>query len=109
MFAACEETDTVVNMHIGSSSKLTTTSADAPIAVWCALTAQNAQSAFVDWLTSGKLAQFASLRIAFSEGQVGWIPFMAERLDSIWDRYDMYDMKMRERIPERPSSYIKDR
>ena len=109
MFAACEETETVVNMHIGSSSKLTTTSADAPIAVWCALTAQNAQSAFVDWLTSGKLAQFSSLRIAFSEGQVGWIPFMAERLDSIWDRYDMYDMKMRERIPERPSSYIKDR
>ena len=29
-FAACEETGVVVNMHIGSSSKMPSTSADAP-------------------------------------------------------------------------------
>lgn len=109
LFDACQETETVVNMHVGSASKLTTTSADAPIAVWCALTAQNAQAAFVDWLTSGKLVQFPDLKIALSEGQVGWIPFMSERIDSVWERYDMYEKGMRERIPERPSSYIKDR
>jgi len=29
-FRACEETKTVINMHIGSSSKMPSTSADAP-------------------------------------------------------------------------------
>jgi predicted TIM-barrel fold metal-dependent hydrolase len=106
MFAACEETETVVNMHVGSASKLTTTSADAPIAVWAALTVQNAQAGLVDWLCSGVLARFPTLRIAFSEGQVGWMPFMLERLDSIWERSEVYEKGMRDRIPERPGSYI---
>ena len=109
VWAACQETETVVNMHIGSSSKLTTTSADAPILVWVALTSLNAQSALVDWLSSGLLARFPTLRIAFSEGQVGWMPFMLERIDSAWERSDSYDKTAKERIPERPSSYIPGR
>ena len=32
-FAACEETDTVVNLHIGSSSTFPMTSLDAPLIV----------------------------------------------------------------------------
>ena len=108
-FTACQETATVINMHIGSSSKLTTTSADAPILVWVALTSQNAQSALVDWLASGILARYPTLKIALSEGQVGWMPFMLERLDSAWERGDSYDKTMRVKIPERPSSYIKGR
>ena len=35
---ACEETGTVINMHIGSSSKMPSTSADAPPAVGSTLT-----------------------------------------------------------------------
>src|SRR4029077_11932172 len=44
LFRACQETETVINMHVGSASKLTTTSDDAPVPVWVALTAQNAQA-----------------------------------------------------------------
>ena len=33
LFAACQETDTVVNMHIGSSSRAPSTSDDAPLLV----------------------------------------------------------------------------
>jgi predicted TIM-barrel fold metal-dependent hydrolase len=109
LFAACDETATVVNMHVGSASKLTTTSDDAPIAVWAALTVQNAQAAFVDWLCSGVLAKYPGLKIAFSEGQVGWMPFMMERLDSIWERSDSYDKNMRTTIPQRPSDYVPGR
>ena len=109
MFQACQETETVINMHVGSASKLTTTSDDAPVPVWVALTAQNAQASMVDWLVSGKLAQFPSLRLAFSEGQVGWMPFMLERLDSIWKRGDSYDRDLRVRLPRPPSTYIEGR
>ena len=44
-FAACEETDTVVNLHIGSSSSFPMTSLDAPRAVSLALTYQGASHA----------------------------------------------------------------
>ena len=41
-FDACNETGTVINMHIGSSSKMPSTSADAPPAVGSTLTFTNA-------------------------------------------------------------------
>jgi predicted TIM-barrel fold metal-dependent hydrolase len=108
-FAVCDDTDTVINMHIGSSSKLPMTSPDAPIAVAIALTAQNAEAAFADWLMSGKLSRFPNLRIAFSEGQAGWIPFVLERLESIWERSIRFERGLRERVPQPPSSYIPGR
>jgi predicted TIM-barrel fold metal-dependent hydrolase len=106
MFAACDETGTVVNMHIGSSSSVMTTSADAPLPVAMALTAVGASAALVDWLTSGVLARFSNLRIALSEGQVGWMPFILERVDSIWERASIWEPAFATRVPERPSSYL---
>ena len=50
LWEACSETDTVVTMHIGSSSSMPTTSDDAPLAVSMALNAQNAQGSLCDWV-----------------------------------------------------------
>ncbi len=108
-FAACEQTETVVSMHILSGSKPTITSADAPLLVALALSAQNAEASFADWLSSGKLAQFPNLRIAFSEGQAGWMPYLIERLDSAWERSITFDKTSREKLPDPPSSYIPGR
>ena len=60
-FAACEETDTVVCMHIGSSSKMPSTSADAPPAVGSTLTYMNAAMSLTDWLMSGIFERFPKL------------------------------------------------
>jgi predicted TIM-barrel fold metal-dependent hydrolase len=103
---ACEETGTVINQHIGSSSQLPITSPDAPVSVILALTTQNAQGAFTDWLLSGALAKHPGLKVALSESQVGWIPFILERIDRIWSYGDSIEPALRERLPERPSSYI---
>src|SRR5438874_2782009 len=84
VWAACEETSTVVNLHIGSLSTFPMTSLDAPRAVSLALTSQGAIHALADWLTSGVFDRFPRLTMALSEGQVGWIPFLLERLDSVW-------------------------
>jgi predicted TIM-barrel fold metal-dependent hydrolase len=105
LWDACDETDTVVNMHIGSSSTLPTTSADAPMEVVPAINSINSIRCFVDWLLSGHLVDRPYLRIALSEGQVGWMPFYMERVDSLWERGDSY-ADIRRRIPERPSSYV---
>jgi predicted TIM-barrel fold metal-dependent hydrolase len=107
LFAACEETDTVVNLHIGSSSTFPVTSGDAPRAVSLALTAQGSTHALADWLTSGVLERFSRLKMALSEGQVGWIPFLLERLDSVWHDRPGYGQLRHLSAP--PSSYMKDR
>jgi predicted TIM-barrel fold metal-dependent hydrolase len=106
-FSACQETDTVVNLHIGSSSSFPMTSLDAPRAVSLALTYQGASHALADWLTSGVLQRFARLKMALSEGQVGWIPFMLERLDSVWADRPVYGNI--EQLTSPPSSYMRDR
>lgn len=105
-FAACEETDTVVNMHIGSSSKMPSTSPDAPHAVGSTLTFSNSMGSLVDFLLSGLFVRFPRLRIAYSEGQVGWMPFVLDRADKLWahrhDSPDDYGIA----LPEPPSSYV---
>jgi predicted TIM-barrel fold metal-dependent hydrolase len=85
LFRACEETATVINMHIGSSSKMPSTSADAPAAVGSTLTYMNAAMSLTDWLMSGTFERFPDLKIAYSEGQIGWIPYVLERADKVWE------------------------
>jgi predicted TIM-barrel fold metal-dependent hydrolase len=85
-FRACEETDTVVCMHIGSSSKMPSTSTDAPAAVGSTLTFGNAMSSMADWLFSGWLEKLPRLKLAYSEGQIGWIPYILERADKVWEQ-----------------------
>jgi predicted TIM-barrel fold metal-dependent hydrolase len=84
-FRACAETGTVINMHIGSSSKMPSTSTDAPAAVGSTLTFGNAMSSLTDWLFSGWLARLPDLKLAYSEGQIGWIPYILERADNVWE------------------------
>lgn len=83
-FAACEQTGTVVNMHIGSSSKMPSTSRDAPAAVGSTVTFANSCFSLVDWLFSGVFTRFPGLTIAYSEGQIGWIPYVLHRADTVW-------------------------
>ena len=84
MFAACEESNTTIAMHIGSSSAMPTTADDAPLATSMSLYAQNAQGSLCDWVFSGTLARFPDIKLAYAESQVGWMPFQLERMDSVW-------------------------
>ncbi len=95
-------------MHIGSSSTNATTSVDAPDGVVMALTFSNSQSALVDWVLSGSLARFPNLKIAFSEGQVGWMPYVIERMDKVFLHSSSW-ANLDPAITELPSSYIPGR
>ncbi len=103
-FRACAETGTVVNMHIGSSSKMPSTSADAPAAVGSTLTFGNAMSSMTDWLFSGWLAKLPTLKLAYSEGQIGWIPYILERADNVWEENRAWG-GFGDKVPEPPSTY----
>ncbi len=70
-FAACEETATVICLHIGSGTKMPMTSPDAPLGVTVTIGYGNCMNSLADWLFSGKLAQFPGLRLLYAESQIG--------------------------------------
>jgi predicted TIM-barrel fold metal-dependent hydrolase len=86
-FQACSETNTVVCIHVGSSSQVPITSADAPAVLSAMLIQNNSYASLCDWLFSGIFMRFPNLKIAYSEGEIGWIPFLLERADWVWDRH----------------------
>jgi predicted TIM-barrel fold metal-dependent hydrolase len=103
-FAACQEARVTVNMHIGSSSRMPATSPDAPTGVAATLSFNNAMASMSDWLFSGKLVQFPELTLAYSEGQIGWIPYILERADTVWQEHRAW-ARTQELVPEPPSTY----
>jgi predicted TIM-barrel fold metal-dependent hydrolase len=105
-FAACAETDTVVCMHIGSSSRMPATSGDAPPAVAATLSFNNAMVSMADFLFSGVLVRFPRLKLAYSEGQIGWIPYALERADDVWQEHRAW-AGVRDVVPEPPSTYYR--
>ncbi|MEZ5182773.1 MAG: amidohydrolase family protein [Acidimicrobiales bacterium] len=102
--AACEDTETTINMHIGSSSRMPATSPDAPVAVAASLSFNNSMASLADWLFSGKLVQFPKLTLAYSEGQIGWLPYLLERVDDVWKEHRAWG-GVKDLIPEPPSMY----
>jgi predicted TIM-barrel fold metal-dependent hydrolase len=106
---ACESTETVINMHIGSSSKLPKTSADAPHLATSSIIHQKGGNALIDWIVSASLQTYPGLRIALSEAQAGWLPFILERMDNIWERDRAVNAGDERHLTDPPSSYIAGR
>jgi len=86
-WTACADEGTIVCLHIGSSSELVVTAADAPIDVLITLQPINIVQAAADLLWSPVLRKFPSLRFALSEGGIGWIPYFFDRVDWIYQRH----------------------
>ena len=103
-FQACQDTGTVVNMHIGSSSRMPATSPDAPVAVAASLSFNNSMASLCDFLFSGVLVRFPTLTLAYSEGQIGWLPYILERVDDVWREHRAWG-GVADLIPEPPSTY----
>jgi predicted TIM-barrel fold metal-dependent hydrolase len=89
-FAACAETGTVVNLHIGSSGTSPATADDAPPDTVGVLFFGYAMFAAVDWLYSMLPVRFPGLKICMSEGGIGWVAGLLDRLDHILSYHDMY-------------------
>ena len=58
---------------------------EAPPAVGSTLTFATYCYSLVDWLMCGALERFPTLKIAFSEGSIGWIPYVLHRADVVWE------------------------
>ena len=103
-FRACEETGTVVAMHIGSGTKVMLTSPDAPEAVQATTIFTNSAVSLTDFLFSGVLVRFPTLKLLYAEAQIGWIPYVIERVDDIWHTHRGW-AHTQDFSPEPPSTY----
>ena len=81
---ACSDENTVVNLHIGSSSSVVVTSVDAPIDVMMTLQPMSIVEAAADLVWSPTLKRFPDLTFALSEGGIGWVPYFLERVDRVY-------------------------
>jgi predicted TIM-barrel fold metal-dependent hydrolase len=103
-FAACAETGTAVAMHIGSGTKTITSSPDAPDAVQATNIFTNSALSLIDFLFSGVLVRFPDLKLLYAEAQIGWIPYVLERVDDVWDVHRGWS-NSQSKVTEPPSQY----
>ena len=76
-------------LHFGTGGA-PVTAPDANFAVAIALLGMNSQFTTVDMLLSPVFHKFPRLRVALSEGGIGWIPYVLERVDYAWERHRWY-------------------
>jgi predicted TIM-barrel fold metal-dependent hydrolase len=81
---ACAETGTVICLHVGSSG-LADTAPGAPAGARAALFGQLALTSCVEWLWSGWAVKYPDLKVALSEGGLGWAAMLLDRLDFMAD------------------------
>ncbi len=86
IMAACAETDTVVCLHVGSTGMPDLPSHGAAVALGATLFGQMSLTACAEWLWSGIPVRFPDIKIAMSEGGIGWVAMLLDRLDNIVDR-----------------------
>jgi predicted TIM-barrel fold metal-dependent hydrolase len=86
IIGACAETGTVISLHVGSSGLPDIPRGAPPLQLAGTLFGQLSLTACTEWLWSGYPLDYPDLKIAMSEGGIGWVAMLLDRLDNIVDR-----------------------
>lgn len=90
VFAACVEARLPLSMHFGTSGQRPPHSPDAPFAVIISLMGVNSMLAVADMVFSPMFHRFPDLKVALSEGGIGWFPYLIERMEGTYERHRFY-------------------
>ena len=83
---ACVETQTVACLHVGSSGMPPIPPGAPALQIGATLFGQLSLTACAEWLWSGHPLRLPDLKIAMSEGGIGWVAMLLDRLDNLIDR-----------------------
>jgi predicted TIM-barrel fold metal-dependent hydrolase len=89
---ACEETDTVVCLHIGSSTRMPVVSADGPPILTPTTLLVSSVLTAAEWIWSGIPLRFPHLKLVLSEGGIAWVPALYDRLRYVYDRHAVWGL-----------------
>jgi predicted TIM-barrel fold metal-dependent hydrolase len=100
LWSVAEDTELPVCMHFGSGGIKDGLSADAPMAAHTSVMGSTLSHSMVELCLSPVFHRHPGLKVVYSEGQVGWMPFFVQRMDQVWDRYRFYrpTEKLKKRI-----------
>ncbi|HVM67203.1 MAG TPA: amidohydrolase family protein, partial [Acidimicrobiales bacterium] len=76
---ACAETGTVISLHVGSSGMADYPSDSPNVQLGATLFGQMSLSACAEWVWSGYAVRYPELKIAMSEGGIGWVAMLIDR------------------------------
>jgi predicted TIM-barrel fold metal-dependent hydrolase len=93
VMAAANDLEMVVCMHVGSSSQLPQIAPDAPFMANLTWGASRTSGTMLAWLFSGMFQRYPKVKIALSEGEIGWIPYFLERAEQVLDKQRYWVMR----------------
>jgi predicted TIM-barrel fold metal-dependent hydrolase len=76
-----------LNIHIGSGAAAPHASMESPIDAWITTMPISIVNSAADWLHLEALQRYPDLKIALSEGGIGWIPYLLERADFVHEHH----------------------
>jgi predicted TIM-barrel fold metal-dependent hydrolase len=85
----CEESGMPLCLHFGSGGA-PSVAPEAPFTTAIALFGLNSQMCTVDLFNTRIFERFPNLKVALSEGGIGWMPYILERADYTWERHRFY-------------------
>lgn len=90
MWKAIVEHDIKICLHIGAGNPAPHASMETPIEAWITTMPMSIATGAADWLNLEALHRYPQLRIALSEGGIGWIPYFLERADFSHSRHKFW-------------------
>jgi predicted TIM-barrel fold metal-dependent hydrolase len=78
---ACSDYKMVINCHIGTGARAMHPSPESPIDAWITAMPISIANSAADWTFATFWQRYPDLRMALSEGGIGWIPYFLERAD----------------------------
>jgi len=92
VFSAAEAAQMPLCMHFGGSGMTPPISKDAPLAVWTTLMGATLFGSMAEIILSPVFHNHPNLKICYSEGQIGWIPYALQRIDQVWNDYRFFNL-----------------
>jgi predicted TIM-barrel fold metal-dependent hydrolase len=89
LLAAAQEADIPLCTHFGTGGALEVAD-DRPLAIRWTVGGQRSMTSAADLLYSPVFRKFPRLRVVLSEGGIGWMPYLLERADYVWERHRWY-------------------
>lgn len=98
-YKAVNDLDMTICLHIGGGNPTPHASMETPIEAWITIMPMTITTGAADWLNLKALHDYPDMRIALSEGSIGWVPYFMERADfsnsrhKAWTHSRFQDMK----------------